>query len=173
MATEIEVLKVIKVLGDAYPTFQLTSASIEVYIRMLADLPSELLEKATLDHICRSTFFPSIAELRGAAFDLLEQPNDEMSTHEAWMQVQTEIQRVGHRSEPVFADPMIAETVKVMGWHNLCTSENSISDRSHFTHLYRTLIERNRQEARRLPEVQRFVALQAGKNQKSLPEAVD
>jgi len=173
MATQIEVLKVIKVLGDAYPTFQLTRASIEVYVRLLADVPAELLEKATLDHISRSTFFPTIAELRGTAFDLLEQPNDELLTHAAWQQVQAEIQRVGHRGEPQFSDPLVAETVKIMGWHNLCLSDNPISERSHFVHLFRSLAERKRQEERRLPEVQRYVALQAGKTTPSLPEAID
>lgn len=173
MATQIEVLKVIKVLGDAYPTFQLTSASIEVYVRMLSDLPAELLEKATLDHISRSTFFPTIAELRSAAFDLVDLPNDELHTHEAWQQVQDEIQRAGRHREPVFADPLVAEAVRVLGWHNLCASENPISDRSHFVHLYRSLAERRRQEERRLPEVRRFVALQSGNLTPSLPEVVD
>jgi len=173
MATQIEILKVIKVLGDAYPTFQLTKASIEVYVRMLSDLPSELLEKATLDHISRSTFFPTIAELRSAAFDLLDLPNQALSTHEAWLQVQAEIRRVGHSGVPVFDDPLIAQAVEAMGWYNLCTSENPISDRSHFVQIYQSAIERKRQEDRRLPEVQRYIALNAGKTTKFLPEAID
>ncbi len=72
MATQIEILRVLKILGELYPAFQLSSSAVEVYVQLLADIPGPVLEQAALEHIGRSTFFPAIAELRSAAFDILE-----------------------------------------------------------------------------------------------------
>jgi hypothetical protein len=55
VATQIETLAVLKILGDVYPSHHLSSAAIEVYVYLLADIPGVLFEQATLDHIRRST----------------------------------------------------------------------------------------------------------------------
>jgi len=161
-ATQIDVLKVLKLLGEAYPTFQLSRASIEVYVGLLTDLPAALLEQAALEHISRSAFFPTIAELRGAAFDLLEAVHPSLSAHEAWLVVQDEIQRTGHAGQPEFADPLLIRAVDALGWRQLCLSDNPIADRAHFVQIYQALIERQKQEQRRPLDVRRFIALQAG-----------
>ena len=88
MANQIDVLRVLKILGDIYPTFQLNSSAVEIYVQLLADIPGPVLEQAALDHISRSTFFPTIAELRSAAFNILESANPIPSDYEAWAEVQ-------------------------------------------------------------------------------------
>ena len=93
MATEIEILSVLKILGDVYPTYKLTSTAIELYIQLLADIPARVLEKSALDHISRSSFFPSVAELRQTAFRLIEMTRPEPTEYEAWSEVQDEIQK--------------------------------------------------------------------------------
>ena len=168
-ATQIDVLKVLKLLGEAYPTFQLSRTSIEVYVGLLTDLPAALLEQAALEHISRSAFFPTIAELRGAAFDLLEAAHPSISAHEAWLVVQDEIQRTGHAGQPEFTDPLLIRAVDALGWRQLCLSDNPIADRAHFVQVYQALLERRKQEQRRPLEVRRFIALQAG-SPAALPE---
>ena len=168
----LEVLKTVRLLGDAYPNFQLSSATIDVYVRLLSDLPAELLEQAALDHVSRSAFFPTVAELRGAAFDLLEAASPSPTAQEAWLAVLAEIERVGHAGQPQFGDPLTAQAVQALGWRSLCLSENPHAERSRFVQAYQALLERGRQETRRLPEVRRFVALQAGEELAALPAAV-
>ena len=96
VATEIEILSVLKILGDVYPSHRLSSSAVEVYVRLLADIPAMLLEQAALDHISRSAFFPAIAEMRAAAFNILESADPLPGGYEAWAEVQAEIGRVGH-----------------------------------------------------------------------------
>jgi len=112
MATELETLRVLKILGDIYPSFHLSSSAIEVYVQMLSDIPGSVLEQAALDHISRSTFFPAIAELRSAAFNILEAANPIPTDYEAWAEVQAEIRRVGHSGKPQFRNPLAAQVVE-------------------------------------------------------------
>ena len=157
MATEIETLRVLKILGDVYPSFQLSSSAIEVYVRLLADIPSLILEQSALDHISRSTFFPSIAELRSAAFSIIEAVDPIPTEYEAWSEVQSEIHRVGHRDPPQFDNPLTAQVVEQLGWRYLCLSENPVADRAHFVQAYQALGERQRSSARRLQMVTEFI----------------
>jgi len=158
MATEIETLRVLKILGDVYPTYQLSSSAIEVYVRLLADIPGCVLEQSALDHISRSRFFPSIAELRSAAFSIIEASNPIPIEYEAWSEVQAEIHRIGHCNYPHFNNPITSEVVEQLGWRTLCLSENPVADRAHFVQAYQALAERERNSAHRLPMVAEFIA---------------
>ena len=158
MAIEIEVLRVLKILGDVYPSYKLSSSAIEVYVRLLADIPGTVLEQSALDHISRSTFFPSIAELRTAAFSVIDAADPIPTEYEAWSQVQAEIHRAGHCNHPQLDNPIATQVVEQLGWRTLCLSENPVADRSHFVQAYQALAERERNSAHRLPMVTEFIA---------------
>jgi hypothetical protein len=158
MATEIEILSVLKILGDVYPSYKLTGAAIEMYVQLLADIQARVLEQSALDHISRSSFFPSIAELRLAAFRLLESARPLPTEYEAWSEVLVEIKRVGYCGEPHFTNPITSKVVEQLGWGYLCQSENQVSDRAHFVQAYQVLAERARSAEYRLPAVSEFVA---------------
>jgi hypothetical protein len=172
MSNPQDILPVLALLGAVYPGFELKDLTVEVYLRLLADLPAEALEKAALDHIARSKFFPTIAELRQAAFDLLEAIDPQPVPQQAWGLVQAEIERVGHAGTPKFEFLAIAQAVEALGWRALCVSDNPIAERAHFVQVYQAILERQRQEARRLPEVRQFLALQRGQAQTALPDAI-
>jgi hypothetical protein len=158
VAKEIETLRVLKILGDVYPSYQLSSSAIEVYVRLLADIPGLVLEQAALDHISRSTFFPSIAELRSAAFSIIDASDPVPTEYEAWSEVQAEIHRVGHCLPPQFENPITSQVVEQLGWCYLCLSENPVADRAHFVQAYQALAERQRNSAHRLQIVTEFIA---------------
>jgi hypothetical protein len=159
MATEIDTLRVLKILGDVFPSFKLSSSAIEVYVRLLADIPGLVLEQSALDHISRSTFFPSIAELRTAAFSIIEAAHPIPTEYEAWSEVRSEIQRVGYGNPPQFDNPLTAQVVEQLGWRYLCLSENPVADRAHFVQAYQVLAERERDSAHRLQMVTEFIAV--------------
>jgi hypothetical protein len=165
MASEMETLRVLKILGDVYPSYRLSSAAVEIYVRLLADVPGYVLEQAALEHISHSTYFPAIAELRSAAFDILEAISPLPSDYEAWAEVQAEIRRAGHYGRPQFSHVLIEQVVGLLGWRYLCLSENPVADRSHFIQAYGALNENQRRESRRLQAVGEFiVALRATRN---------
>jgi hypothetical protein len=157
MATQIETLRVLKILGDIFPSFPLSSSAIEVYVRLLEDIPGLVLEQAALDHISRSTFFPSIAELRPAAFSIIQAIDPIPSEYEAWSEVQAEISRVGQGDRPQFKNSLVAKAVEQLGWRYLCLSENQVADRAHFIQAYQLLAERKRHSIRRLQIVTEFI----------------
>ena len=158
MATEIDILRVIKLLGDVYPSYKLSSSAIEVYVRLLEDIPSQILELSALDHISHSTFFPSIAELRSAAFSIIEAADPIPTAYEAWSEVQVKIRQVGHFNSPQFDNPLISHVVDQLGWRYLCLSENPVADRAHFVQAYQFLAERQYSSAHRLRQVTEFIS---------------
>jgi len=168
MATEIETLRVLKILGDVYPSFRLNSSAIEVYVKLMADIPGSVLEQAALDHISRSTFFPSVAELRSAAFSILEAADPIPTEYEAWREVQAEVARVGHAGQPELGNPVARQVVEQLGWRSLCLSENPVADRAHFVQAYQALAERERYSARRLHLVNEFIAALKASSQPKL-----
>jgi hypothetical protein len=171
MANEIEILKTLKILGDIYSNYHLSSSAVEVYVHLLADIPGEVLEQAALEHISRSTYFPTIAELRTAAFDILEAISPMPTDYEAWAEVQAEIRRVGNAGQPQFSHALIARTVNLLGWRYLCLSENPVADRSHFIQAYQALRENARRETRRLQLVTEFIAALKSPERLLLPGA--
>ena len=64
MANEAEIDKVLNVLAAAYPRFSLKTETRDVYRGMLAPYSAEDLRQVAKMAIGRSTFFPSVAELR-------------------------------------------------------------------------------------------------------------
>ena len=151
MATQIEILRVLKILGDVYPTYRLSSSAVEIYVRLLADVPGPILEQGALEHISRSSFFPSIAEIRQAAFNLSDAINPIPSEYDAWSDVQSQTQCIGHEGQPQFENPVTTRVVQQLGWRQLCLSENPIADRAHFIQAYRELVNAQRYSAHRLP----------------------
>ncbi len=170
MATEIEVLRILKLLGDVYPSFNLNSSAVEVYVHLLADIPGTVLEQAVLDHISRSTFFPAIAELRTTAFNILEAAYPIPTAYEAWAEVQAEIQRVGHCGRPELKNSIAAQVVAQLGWRYLCFSENPVADRAHFVQAYQAMVERQRCSTRRLQMVNQFIAALQAADQPQLTD---
>ena len=71
---------------------------------------------------------------------------------EAWGEVIQAIQRFGFYRSPVFDDPLIARAVDALGWKYLCSSENVVADRAHFAKVYEQFVEREKQDARLLPQ---------------------
>ena len=168
MASEIEILKVLKILEDVYPNYCLSSSAVEVYVKLLADIPGDLLEHAALEHISRSTFFPAIAELRNAAFDIIDTVSLIPTDYEAWADVQAEIRRVGHAGQPDFSHILVAKAVEMLGWRYLCLSENPVADRAHFVQAYQALRDSARRDARRLQRVRQYIAVLQSSNQHQL-----
>ncbi len=163
MATIPEITNILKVLASAYPTFALKEPTTRLYLTLLEDLPGKLLHAAALEHISRSPFFPTIAELRQAAFDLVpNQPGQPPEAHSAWSEVLQAFDSSGYLEEPTFSHLLISMAVQALNWQALCRSDNPIADRSHFVQVYQALLEQRKAELRRSPEVQKhLLALKA------------
>lgn len=151
---EIELVKLIGVMASAYPNTQIEEATINVYVRMLKDLPLEVVTLAVQQAMAESEFIPTIARIRDKALAMTRQCH--VSALEAWGLVKRAMQRTGFYRSPTFDDPIITKAVECMGWQTLCSSENEVADRAHFSKVYDSLVRREEEDARMLPEVRQI-----------------
>ncbi len=142
---------IIRQLVSAYPNTQATVETIAVYDRLLADIAPGDLQTVVDQCIAECKFLPTVAEIR-ERYGLLTRRLGEPSAAEAWGEVQTEIRRVGYIGTPTFADTVTERVVKMMGWRELCASENAVADRAHFMRMYEQVAERAGQWQRLLPQ---------------------
>lgn len=147
--TKSEVVELVAVLSASYPSASLAERTVLVYEQMLEDLDCSAASAAVARLVQTSKWLPTIAEIRGAAYELAAVPR--RLAGEAWGDVLSEIRRTGSYGIPRFVDPRTAECVRLMGWRNLCLSENDAADRARFADLYDGLTERAMREGQVSP----------------------
>lgn len=168
MATNKQIDMAMAALDAAYPQHfkQLSDEQVTIarrlYHRILADIDGALIEAAVLHWLSTARpFHPSPGELRDMAYSLSSHQN---SAEEAWGQVKRAISQYGVYRIPQFDDSLVADAANVIGWRELCLSENEVANRAHFFKVYDALKARKRNDDLMLPEVRRSVdQLQAGR----------
>lgn len=174
MPDDKAIAKVLIVLSSAYPRFDITQPTIRIYEEVLADIPPEILQLAAKAVISESVFFPTVAELRKKAFEIMEDQHSLPSAFEAWSEARRYLSE--GRGHPIIGngrdwdiDPLLDKVVRnVGGWRHLATSENLAADRARFIQAYETTVEREQEVARMLPQVRELTAQLA--NSRRLPE---
>lgn len=167
MANDKQITGALGVLAAGYPHFNLTPETIRVYQRTLTDIPGEVLDQAVMHLLTTSKFFPSVAEIREACFGIMTNAAEIPSAFEAWQEVQDQIALCGdyfrydNGRKPSYSHPLVSKAVEIMGYQNLCMSDNMVADRAHFFKVYESLYRRAEADMKMLPAVKEF----AGKYQ--------
>jgi hypothetical protein len=163
MADNQKITQALAILTAAYPNNKITGETIRVYQITLQDIPGDVLEKAILHLTTTNKFFPTIAEIRDAAYLIMVGTNKIPSAYEAWGEVQNEIARCGdyfrytiQTNTPAYSHPLIELAVKKLGYKQLCYSDNLVADRAHFFKVYESLYQRAVDDLKMLPEVRNF-----------------
>lgn len=160
MNNKAEIAKMVGTLAVAFSHAKVTDTTIEVYVRLLGDISVEVLTTAIEQCVTECKFFPTIAEIRDKVLALTApQRRDPM---DAWGEVLQSIARVGFYNSPSFDDPLIARAVDSLGWKYLCSSENIVADRAHFSKLYEQLVQREAQDRRLLPAARQLRQISRG-----------
>lgn len=149
--SEKEIVKVLAFLAALYPKYELTKATIQAYVQILADIPAETLQAAAKQLGSTSTFFPAAAELRQAAFDLMEQAQGIPTAYDAWEQVLSQFR--GGRQE---MHPLAQEAIDQLGGLRAfggSQRDQEASWRARFVSAYEALVDRERVQTRMLPDV--------------------
>ncbi len=174
--TETECRKIVSVLLGAFANARITQDTVAIYERMIRDQDYAVANAAVERLLATSKFMPSIAEIREACLDL--NLGERKAGGEAWGEVLRAVSRFGGYRVPgtdfVFSDAVVGRCVDALGWKNLCTSENQISDRARFVELYDKLAvgDRKQKNAGELPAHKR---LEESRSHPALPsdEATD
>lgn len=151
---KIDHATVLAQLFSAYPNSQATKETVFMYDRLLKDIPPTELQVVVDQAVAESEFLPTIARLRDMHRRL---GNITLTTWEAgWEKVLKEIRRIGIYGTPVFDDEYTTQTVRTMGWRELCLSENQAVDRAQFRDIYTNLAARQDGLDKLLPQARRL-----------------
>lgn len=71
--------------------------TIRIFHMALQDIDDDLLQAATIQHLTTEKWFPSIADLRGAAVGLMQRADDVPDAYTAWGQVKRAAQSGNYR----------------------------------------------------------------------------
>lgn len=140
----------VKAIKSAYPnqTFCPDSYSLELYYRMLQDIPYEVLNIVIQRHIATNRYPPTIADLRGSVSP------KEKEWSEGWEEVKRAIRNYGSYREKEALDsmsPLTREIVQRFGFKEICMSENEDVYRANFRMAYEQSAKKNN-EVNVLPE---------------------
>jgi len=153
-----EITKLVGVLFASFPTVEVSEVTIKIYVRMLSDIPLEVL-KATIEQcLAESEFLPTIAKLRDKALSLVSAVSNMPTAFEAWGIVVQAMGAIGSYGVPDFGNEIIQRAVDAIGWKSLCMSENQVADRAHFAKVYDALLNRAVQDQKLMPAARQLRA---------------
>ena len=135
--TKQEAIQVVMILKASYPRAEVTQETILAYATMLADIEAEAGSAAIKRLICKSKWFPAIAEIRAEVAEAatIGMPAVEL----AWGEVYQAISKYGMNRAPQFSCPEVAAAVRAIGWRHICLDPNVTSTRARFTDAYRAV----------------------------------
>jgi hypothetical protein len=158
----LEIKKLVAVLVASFPASKVTAETVAAYERMLADLDYQVANAAVERLLATAKWLPTIAEIRESCLALTV--GEKTPGGEAWGSVLAAIKGAGYYRTPgvdfQFSDELVLRCVRLMGWRELCLSENMPADRARFIELYDRLAatQRVHQLADGLPALKRLQA---------------
>lgn len=140
-----EFSKWVMALKTYYPREQLlvNEQAMELWYQALKDIPMQIAEATLRKWVATNKWSPTIADIRENAVDVKRGEAPDWS--DAWAQVQLAIRRFGQynaREAMAMFDPVTRETVRRLGFYNLCVSENPQSDRKQFRDTFEIMAKR-------------------------------
>ena len=125
---------------------------IAIYVRMLKDIPVDVLKVTAEKVMMESKFLPTIAELVEATRSLVAEaePSTRVKTWaEAWSEIEKAMYRTPWGRIPTFSTPEIAEAVFSFGWNTLHTAEarEMPTIRAQIRRMYEDICARRKEQA--------------------------
>lgn len=148
---------VLRQLVAAYTNTQVSDETVAIYIRLLRDIPADDLQTIVDQSIAECKFLPTVAEIRDR-WHSLTRGLGELTSAEAWGMVMMEIRRVGYTGAPHFESQKVARVVKMIGWRELCMSEEPGIDRAQFMRMYDQVARREDDIHKLLPQARALAA---------------
>ncbi|MCQ2113325.1 MAG: replicative helicase loader/inhibitor [Bacteroidaceae bacterium] len=161
----------IKLIRTTYPQQNLfpNEESIEIWYRMLKDIPYEIAMVAVEKWISMNKWAPAISDIREYATGMCQE--QEQDWGEGWNELLRAIARYGYYDEDGALEsmsPVTRETVRRLGFKELCLSTNQMADRANFRTVYETISKRNKEDAqlpgRLLDQIQQMKLQSKGVN---------
>jgi hypothetical protein len=146
-----EMAQLLTVIAAAYPKFPaINTVMVDIWYEMFKDIDYQVAQVAVKKIILESTFPPSIAELRQTIAEITTPKELKLDAAQAWGEVTRAIKNYGmYREDEAIASmsPRTARVVQMIGWQNICTTEEIDVLRGQFRMMYETTEKREKQDA--------------------------
>ena len=166
MISKAQITQILGILGVAYRRQAMTEkdllVAVPIWHDLLSDLDFDLLRAAVQNHCTSSKWFPSVAELRDAAFELAESDADKITPGEAWAEVKSAIaagSSAYYSKSRTWSSPLVEKAFCAIGgwdYYRYALSSAEPADRARFIEAFQDLRTRGRQQGRMLPQLQAF-----------------
>lgn len=172
-----EFMRFAMILKTTYPKDNLlpTKEAMSIWYQMLMDIPYMIAEKALQKWISINRWPPTIADIREYSSNISKPKIPDWG--EAWSEVLKMITRYGyyHETEALnHMQPLARQVTEMIGYKQICTSENITAERANFRKCYEIVIAREK-ENQQLPTglLEAIKTLQIGetKDDLLLPDA--
>lgn len=141
--TKTEALQCLMILKASYPRAEVNEETLLAYATMLDDVDREQAQSAIKRIICKSKWFPAIAEIRA---EIAEASIASLTPVDlAWGEVWKAISKYGMNRTPIFSSPEISAAVDAIGWRQICLDENVTATRANFREAYRAIRDGRKQ----------------------------
>lgn len=162
--TKQEFLAIAKGMKTMYASqhFMEDNTALEMWYKLLSDLDARLVSAAVQQHICTSRFPPTVADIREACSKVTVTPRKDWL--EGWHEIVKCIGTYGYYrpQEALKAlrafDETTGRVAEMLGWQNLCMSENAVADRANFRQAYETIQAREVESAKLPPSVNNLIS---------------
>lgn len=137
-------------LRTYYPKEKLlpNEQAMELWFNQLKDIPYNVASATLEKWVAIEKWSPSIAELRKTAVEIVN--GTTYNWGEGWGQVEKAIRKYGMYNEAEAMESMddiTRQTVKRLGFINICTSDNYQADRANFRMIYEQLAEKKEKDS--------------------------
>jgi len=140
-----ETAEVCGYVGAAYPNWQAKKETMQLWHEFLGDLKHDDVLTAVKSWILNEDYAPTIAGIRRLCAE--QSGALPISASEAWGELTSVIREYGlYGEKPSWSNEQLAETVKAIGYWNLCSSTNLDTIRAQFTKAYNERAEVARKE---------------------------
>ncbi len=130
-----------------YPREQIlpNEQAMALWFREVKDIPFPVAEAALRKWVSTNKWPPAISDIRDLAAEIIH--GDAPDWGNAWNSVLAAIRKYGWYNAKAAMDsfdPLTRETVRRLGFRELCLSENITADRANFRMVYETLEKREK-----------------------------
>lgn len=136
-----------------------TEEAMELWYRELQDIPSDVATAMLRKWVDMQNWPPTIAEIRKMCAEIACGKLPEWS--DGWMEVTKAINRYGYMQYDRAMDslsPITRSAVKMIGWQDLCMSENPDIIRAQFRQVYEIAAKREGEERQLSPALKGDIA---------------
>lgn len=158
--TKAEFGKISMAIKTYYPNANMlpNEKAFELWFHQLEDLPYQLASAALDKWVALNKWPPTIADIREGASEIAKGPSKPWG--EAWGEVLEAVSRYGYIGELEALDSLdevTRQTVRQIGFLNICMSENITADRANFRLIYEQLSERKKSENQMSPTIRNMI----------------